>query len=449
MTIHYDVVVLGAGNAGQAAAGVARTRGASVLVVEAREVGGTCPLRGCVPKKVLVAAGMALEEIERAALHGIEVGPARLDWARLIARERTFVDGVADAMERDLRAKGVDVRKGAARFVGPTTIELGGERIDAGKVIVATGSKPRALSLPGHELLVTSDELLSDPRLPAHVIFVGGGVIAFELGHVMARAGAMVTILEIAPRALPGLEPVVGDRLVALTRDLGIDVRIGVSVEEVRAEGDERVVKIRTSDGVSELRAEQVVNSAGRVADVLDLALDAGGIRHEGARVTVDAYQRSVTNERVFVIGDALSGQPQLSALATAQGKLAGTNATSAEPSAGDWSWMPRVVFTIPAVASVGQTEEELLRQGRVFTKKDSDMRGWRSTRTHAERDAFARVLVDDSSGQLLGAHILGHGAAETIHAFALAMRFRIPAAELREFVYAYPTFHSDVKFLV
>src|SRR6185295_2301151 len=231
----YDLIVIGTGNAGQLAASVARDGGMRVAIVEGRDVGGTCALRGCVPKKVLVAAAEAMDVIRRADTHAITVGTPALDWTRLIARERTFVDGVPAEVEADLTKRGIDLIKGRARFVGRDALAVTGRAkpLRADRFVVACGSVPRPLAFKGGDTLLTSDDLLELQALPSSVAFVGAGVIAFELAHVMARAGARVTLLEMAQRALPGLDADAVARLVEATIARGIDVRVGVSVEAV------------------------------------------------------------------------------------------------------------------------------------------------------------------------------------------------------------------------
>ena len=205
-TSKYDVIVLGTGNAGMGAAGVARAAAKSVAMVESRDVGGTCPIRGCVPKKVLVAAAQTLHQIDLAKSHHIDVGPARLDWAALIDREQSFVDDVPESFEKSLEGRGIDLYRGAARFTGRNTVAVGADDLEAGKIVIATGSKPRPLDLPGAEHLITSEEILTSRQLPERLVFIGGGVIALEFGHVFARAGTKVTILEALPRLLPRMD---------------------------------------------------------------------------------------------------------------------------------------------------------------------------------------------------------------------------------------------------
>ncbi len=205
MTQRFDVVIIGGGNAGFGVSAVAAQAGKSIAFVESRDFGGVCPNRGCTPKKVLVAAAHALHEIEIAPVHGIEIGEARLDWAKLIDREKAMVASIPEKM-RGLAAKRGTVFEGRAAFVSPNAVEVGGAVIEGEHLVIATGSKPRPLPIEGAGHLVTSDEVLSERALPREVVFVGGGVIAMEFGHVYVRAGAKVTILEVMPRLLPALD---------------------------------------------------------------------------------------------------------------------------------------------------------------------------------------------------------------------------------------------------
>jgi glutathione reductase (NADPH) len=450
----YDLIVVGAGNAGLAAAGVAREAGWSVAVVERRDVGGTCPLRGCVPKKVLVAAAEALDQIARADAHRIAVGAATLDWPALMARKQTFVAGVPAELERSLAARGIDLLRGAARFVGRDAVDVDGRRFRARKFVVAVGSVPRRLPFDGADQVITSDALLELRERPASLAFVGAGVIAFEFAHVLARAGTKVTLLELLPRPLARLDADAVDALVAVTRSLGVDVLTGVSVRAVERDGAALAVHYTTEGAnggeAATLRVDCVANGGGRVADLAGLALDAAGVGLRDGRPALDAYLRSVENPDVYFAGDANPTAPQLSPVATYEGGIVGRNLVGEAPQyTPDYRPIPSAVFAIPALATVGLTEDAARREGLAYEARAHDMRDWRSTRTYAERVAYAKVLVERETDRILGAHLLGHGAAETIHAFALAIRHGLKSADLRETVYAYPTFHSDIRYLL
>src|SRR5437879_7013521 len=236
-TVCYDVVILGGGNAAMGATVATRQAGLSVAMIEMRDLGGTCPNRGCMPKKVLVAAAHALDEIARAHHHGITVAAPSLDWAALIAREKALIAGVPDSLAGAMARRGVEVIHGPGKFAGPRSVEVGDRTLEAAHIVIATGSRPRRLPIPGAEHLVTSDDVLSDPALPRDVVFIGGGVIALEFSHVYARAGSKVTILEMLPQLLPAIDPDAAAQLRAETERLGVVVHTGVTVARIEAGG--------------------------------------------------------------------------------------------------------------------------------------------------------------------------------------------------------------------
>lgn len=449
MTTKYDVVVLGTGNAGMAAAGVAREAGKTVAMVESRDVGGTCPLRGCVPKKVLVAAAQVLHQIELAPAHHIEVGKPRLDWAKLIEREQGFVDGVPEAFADSLRSRGIELVTGRARFTGRNTIDVEGTILEAGKIVIATGSTPRPLAIPGAEHLITSDDILTDPVQPDRLIFIGGGVIALEFAHVLARAGTRVTILEAMDRLLPRMDADAVAQIARESERIGIELLTGVTVHEIAANGNQLEVRFQHDGENKSLVADRVVNGAGRIPDIAALDLDAGGVEVDGTRIKTDDHLRSTSNPDVYVAGDALWSSAQLSPVATYEGRLVGENIVNGDSRTPEYGHMPAGVYTVPALASVGLTEAEATDKGLSFAVKTNHMTGWRSARTHAETAAWSKVLVEDETDRILGAHIVGHGAEEVIHLLSFAMQHGIAAAQLKDAVYGYPTFTSDLKFMV
>ena len=448
-TEKFDVVIIGGGNAGIGVTGPVRRAGMSVAMIEARDLGGTCPNRGCTPKKVLVAAGHALHEIERAAEHHITVSKPRLDWAALIDREKDMIKDIPDNLARAMARRQVEVIRGQATFASPNTVRVGDRVLEAGNIVIATGSKPRSLPIPGAEHMITSDEMLTERSLPASVIFVGGGIISLEFGHVYARAGAGVTILEALPRLLPAMD---GDAVSQLRREserIGISVATGVSVSKIeQAHGRLRVTFVHDGREVA-LEADRVVNGAGRIANVDALDLEAGNVAQTNGRIAVDDYLRSQSNPLVHVCGDAVPTSPQLSPIASYEGDIVGHNIVGGAKCRPDYGSMATSVYTTPALAAVGLTEAAARQNGLAIDVHVNDMINWFSARTFAETIAWSKVIVEKASDRILGAHFVGHAGQELINIFGLAMRFGITAAQIRGNVYAYPTFASDIKHML
>ena len=445
----FDVVILGGGNAGIGVTGPVRQAGMSVAMIESRDLGGTCPNRGCTPKKILVAAGHALHEIERASVHHIAIGKPKLDWAALIDREKDMIKDIPENLARAMVRRQVEVIKGHGAFAGPNAVRVGNRTLEAGHIVIATGSKPRPLPFPGAEHLITSDEMLSERALPGSIVFVGGGVIALEFGHVYARAGAGVTILEALPQLLPAMDTDAVARLQAESERIGIRVSTGVSVKKVEpANGRLRVTFVH--DGREQaLEADRVVNGAGRIANLDTLDLEAGNVAQAGGRVAVDAYLRSTSNPMVHVCGDAVPTSPQLSPIATYEGAIVGRNIVEGPKYSPDYASMATCVYTVPPLAAVGLTERAARQKGIDVAVHVNDMLGWFSARTYAETVAWSKVIVEQATDRILGAHFVGHAGQELINIFGLAMRFGITATQIRENVYAYPTFASDIKHML
>jgi len=445
MTEGYDIVILGGGNAGFGVSAVAAEAGKRIAFVEERDFGGTCPNRGCTPKKVLVAAAHALHEIEIAKVHGIEVGAPTLNWAKLIDREKAMIASVPERLEGLARRRG-DVYRGHARFVGPNAVAVGDEILEAKHIVIATGSKPRPLPIPGAEHLITSDEVLSERELPGEVVFIGGGVIAMEFSHVYARAGARVTILEVMPNVLSGMDSDAVAEVRKESERIGIAIKTDVEVAKIAPIGDRLRVSYRHDGKEVTVEADRVVNGAGRVANVDTLDLEAGNVRHDKVRIETDGYLRSVSNPAVWVCGDALVTSAQLSPLATYEGQLVGRNIVNGPKERPDYRTIPSCVFTVPALASVGLTLAQAEKEGLKVKVSVNDMRDWFSGETYGETVAWAKVLTEEGSGRILGAQMVGHSGEELIHLFALAMRHGISATDIKSIVFAFPTFSADVK---
>jgi len=448
-TDSYDVLILGGGNAGFGVTVPTRKAGLKVALVEDRDLGGTCPNRGCTPKKVLVAAGHALHEIRQAHVHGIEVSKPCLDWSKLIDREKALIKGIPERLAGTLADRGVDVFRDSARFVGGNTVKVGDRVIQAKHIVIATGSRPRPLPITGAEFMITSDEVLSERQRPESALFVGGGVIALEFGHVYARAGTKVTILEVLPRLLPALDADAVEEIEAESEAIGIAVHTGVKVLRVERAGDKLRTVFEANGNEHAIEAERVVNGAGRIANVDGLDLDKGKVKHDGFRIAVDDVLRSTSNPSVFVCGDALSGVPQLSPVATYEGHIVGDNIVEGPKHRPDYASLPSAVYTVPALASVGLTEAEAKEQGFNTNVSVNHMEDWFSARTYAETRAYAKIIVDADSDLILGAHMVGHGAEELINIFALAKANGITATAVRDFIFAYPSFASDIKHML
>lgn len=445
----FDVVILGGGNAGIGVTGPVRRAGLSVAMIEGGDLGGTCPNRGCTPKKILVAAGHALDEIERARVHHIDVGKPRLDWAALIDREKDMIKDIPSDLARAMARRQVQVIEGHASFSSPNTIRVGDRTLEAKHIVIATGSKPRPLPIPGAGHMITSDEMLSDRQLPRSVVFVGGGVISLEFGHVYARAGTEVTILEALPQLLPAMDADAVAQLQGESERIGIRIKTGVSVNKIEPLGGRLRVTFVHDGREQALEADRVVNGAGRIANVDSLDLETGDVAHANGRLALDDHLRSTSNPIVHVCGDAVPTSPQLSPIATYEGDIVGRNIVDGPKYRPDYRGLATSVYTVPSLAAVGLTESAARQKGLAVDVHVNDMLGWFSARTYAETVAWSKVIVEKATDRILGAHFVGHAGQELVNVFGLAMRCGISATQVRDNIYAYPTFASDIKHML
>jgi glutathione reductase (NADPH) len=444
----YDIIIIGGGNAGFGVSTVAHDAGKKIAFIEERDFGGTCPNRGCTPKKVLVAAANAMHEINRAYVHCIDVNKPKLNWSQLIKREKDMISFIPDAMA-EVAGKRGDVYYGTAKFKGPNTVSVGDTLLEANNIVIATGSKTRPLPIPGANLMITSDEVLSEESQPEDVVFIGGGVIAMEFSHVYARAGTKVHILEAMPRLLPRIEE---DAVAAIREEserIGIEIETDVQVYEIVNVGPKLQVSYKVDGENKTLIADRIVNGAGRIANVDKLDLDAGNVQYDGIAVKVDAHMRSISNPSVWVCGDSLATTPQLSPVATYEGQMVGENIVHGANLKANYDVLPSSVYTIPALSTVGLSEKEASDKGLNVRVGNFDMRDWFSGKSYAETVAWAKILINKDDDQIVGAHIVGHRSEELIHLFAMAMRHKIAASDLKTGMFAYPTFSSDVKNLL
>ena len=454
MVSQLDLIVLGTGSAAQSVAYPCREAGWSVAVVDCRPYGGTCQLRGCDPKKVLVGVTDAVASSRRLEGKGIVAPDLRIAWPDLQRFKRTFTDPAPAQNEAGFAAAGIRMYHGTAHFTGPTSVHVEGadtDELTARHVVIATGAEPRRLGIPGEELLTTSEQFLNLEELPRRIVFVGGGYISFEFASVAARAGAEVHLVHRGARPLSGFDPDLVDQLVESVRELGVDVRLSAAVEGVERQGDQLVVRTRTGEDAGAITADLVVHGAGRVPEIGELALDQAGVAFDPRRgIHVNAFLQSGSNPAVYAAGDSADSSPlRLTPIAGLEGGIVAQNLLHGNTATPNYTGTPTVVYTIPPLTRVGLLESEAREQGRRFRVRHEDTSGWYSSRRVGLTHTGFKVLVEDGSERILGAHLLGCHADEVINLFGLAIRAGLPASALSEMPSAYPTSSSDVSSMV
>jgi len=446
MATTVDVIVIGTGSAAQAVAYKTREAGWSVAVVDSRPFGGTCQLRGCDPKKMLVGVSELVDWSRRMQGKGVSAPALAIEWPEMIRFKRSYTDpGPAENAQAFAQA-GILAREGRAHFVDRTSVEVGSETLVGRYVAIAGGARHATLGIPGEDELTTSTQFLELDHLPRRILFVGGGYIAFEFAHIAARAGAQVRVLHRGSRPLEKFDPDLVGMLVEATRGLGVEVGLNTEVVAIERQGDHLLVQARNPAQEQTFEADMVVHAAGRVPEIDDLNLEVAGVARTPDGVSVNEYLQSVSNPAVYAAGDAVnSGGFPLTPVAGMQGAILASNLLKGNHRTPNYAGIPSVVFTTPPLARVGLTEEAARAQGLRFATNQGDTSDWYTSRRVALRHTGFKTIIEEGSGRILGAHLPGEHAEEVINLFGLAISTGITSSDLKHAVFAYPTGASDI----
>jgi glutathione reductase (NADPH) len=444
----FDLVVIGAGMAARAAAMRVRKAGWSVAIIDEKPYGGTCALRGCDPKKMLVAGAEAVDWNRRMRGHGV-VGELSIDWTELISFKRSFTDPVPAQHEEDYRKAGIATFHGSVRFTGPNSLSIAGETLNSRHVVIASGAEPAHLGIPGEEYLIDNEEFMALEELPRRIAFVGGGYIASEFSHIAARAGAEVTVLQRGDRMLRQFEPELAGWLLEAFRRIGVDVRLNATVTGIERNSAAFRIDVEQDGKRDTIEADVVVHAAGRGPALERLCLDAANVAVEKGRLKLNDFLQSASNPAVYGAGDSAQVGPPLTPVATHDGKVVAHNLLNGNSRTPDYRGLPSVAFTIPPIARVGMSEDQAHRSGRPIRVKCERTSDWYTARRVAEPVYGYKTIVAEDSGEILGAHLVGPGADEVINVFGLAIRHGLNVDDLKRTIFAYPTGASDLGYML
>jgi len=446
MSQHFDLIVIGAGMAGVAAANKCAAQGWQVAIVDALPYGGTCALRGCDPKKILRRGAEIIDSARLMRGKGIDDAGLSINWADLMKHKHGFTDPVPQNMEDGLTGNGVATLHGRARFTGPRQLVIDGAAYDAECFLVATGARPRRLGFPGHEQLIDSTDFMDLDSLPPRILFVGGGFISFEFAHIAARVGSAAVIVDRGERPLKSFDPDLVDLLVERGREVGIELRRSTTIVDVQPSDGGYQVTLDLAGTQETIETDLVVHGAGRVAELADLSLDAACVEWGEHGIKVADHLQSTSNPAIWGAGDSADteGMP-LTPVAVSEAKVAASNMLKGTTTAPDYAGIPTVVFTIPELARVGMLESEASAAGIDLAVRYSDTSGWFSNYRIGETTSAAKILIDRSNDQIVGAHLLGPEYGELINTFALAIKLGLTTRQLKSATAAYPTVGSDV----
>jgi len=448
----FDLIVIGAGTGGVGVARPCAKAGWKVAIVDSLPYGGTCMLRGCDPKKMLIAVTEGIDWADRMKLKGLENNIMSINWPEMMKFKRTFTDVGPPMLEKGLGGDGVELLHGNARFTDEGTLRIGDTEYQSKYYHIASGARPQKLGIPGEEYLTTSTDFLERESTPQRIVFVGGGFIGFEFAHISKRAGASeVTIIQRGEHALINFDPDIVELQIKRTQQLGIDVHCEAVVEGVVKDGHQLIVEYSTPQGKNKITCDHVVHAAGRVPNIENLNLETIGVETGLKGIKVNKYFRSVSNPNVFSVGDcADTGVPNLTPVSSNEARIAAKNLLAGKDDrAMKYPPIPSVVFTLPPVARVGLLESEALKKGLKFDVNFQKTDKWYSSKRVGENFSASKVLVEKSTGKILGAHLIGPGAEEQINVITVAMGAGMTANQLKGVIFAYPSYSSDLGYMV
>jgi len=448
MMSKYDMVVIGAGPGGYVAALRASQLGATVAVVEEQYVGGVCLNVGCIPSKALLRSAEAYTMIKDAKEFGIVVeGTVTPDWAAIQKRKDQVVKRLTTGVGSLLKRAKVTVYEGRGRLLDAHTVEISGadgqQRIEAGKVILATGARPVYLPMPGFDLpgVIDSTGALGLEALPNRLLIVGGGVIGVEIAGILAAFGVEVTVVEMLDRLLPMMDAEISAEIAKSLKHQKIQAFVNSRANGIVQEGETLKVAVTTPDGDQVFEVDKVLVSVGRRSNVENLGLETVGVHLDRGIVVDEHMQTNVPG--IYAIGD-VTGKWWLAHVASHQGIVAAEHACGHDARF-DGSVVPSCVFTHPEVASVGLTEAQAEEQGYDVTVGRFPFIANGKALTYGERTGFVKVVSEKKYGQVLGLHIVGPHASDLILEGGLALSMEATLDEIEATIHAHPTLGESI----
>jgi len=439
----FDLFVIGAGSGGVRAARVSAAYGARVAIAEEYKVGGTCVIRGCVPKKLLVYGAHFAEDLDDAAMFGWDVPTKRFDWPVLRDNVLAEVARIEGAYTETLTNHDVTILHERAELTGANSIRLAsGKEVTADKILIATGATPVMPRVEGIEHAISSNEVFHLPKLPKRIVIVGGGYIANEFAGIFRQFGSHVTLVNRTDVILRHYDQQIVDRLMQISVRKGIDFRFNSTIDKI-ARGDEGTLHVSMT-GCDDIEADQLLFAVGRRPNTAGLGLEAAGVETgDNGQIKVDADNRTNVAS-IFAVGD-VTDRVQLTPVAIREAQAFADTFFGNTPTQVDYDCVPSAVFSHPPLAGVGLTEGQArnkLGQVKTFT---SDFRAMKNVLAGRNERSLYKLVVDGSTDRIVGIHMVGPDAPEILQAAAIAVRAKLKKADFDATVALHPTMAEEL----
>ncbi|WP_292532348.1 glutathione-disulfide reductase [Methylocystis sp.] len=443
MSFDYDLIVVGAGSGGVRAARVAASHGAKVAIAEEFRVGGTCVIRGCVPKKLYVLASRFRDEFEDAAGFGWRVGDVSFDWSALVAAKEKEITRLSDLYAETLASSGVELIRARATLTDPNGVRFSnGRSARARYILIAVGGAPvLAPHIPGIEFGISSNEIFDLPKFPQRLLIVGAGYIAVEFASVFARLGAKVHLAYRADLPLRGFDDDLRARLADALKAAGVEHRAGVLPTRVtKCVGG---LEVEMSDGAPPT-VDCLLVATGRRPMTQNLGLEAAGVAlRENGAVAVDEHSRTNVHS-IYAVGD-VTDRLNLTPVAIREGQAFADSVFGATPTAINFEHTPSAVFTTPEIGTVGLTEADAVARHGAVDIYETQFRPMRATLSGRTERVYMKLIVDGSNGRVVGAHILGPEAGEMAQLVAVALRMGATKSDFDATMAVHPTMAEEL----
>ena len=439
----FDLFVIGAGSGGVRASRVSSAYGARVAVAEEHKVGGTCVIRGCVPKKLLVYGAHFAEDLDDAAMFGWDVPQKRFDWSVLRDNVLSEVGRLEGAYTETLTNHGVKVLKERATLTGPNSVQLAsGKTVTADKILIATGARPLMPDLPGIEHAISSNETFHLDKLPKRIIIVGGGYIANEFAGIFHQFGSKVTLVNRTDVLLRGYDQQVVDRLIQISIRKGIDFKFHATIDAIERHEDDSL-HVRMT-GCDDIETDQVLFAVGRRPNIEELGCEAAGVEvGERGEIKVDEDNRTSVPS-IFAIGD-VTDRIQLTPIAIREGQAFADTFFGQKPHRVDYNCIPSAVFSHPPLAGVGMTEGQARNRLGTVKAFTSDFRPMKNVLAGRNERSLYKLVLDGETDQVVGVHMIGPDAPEILQAAAVAVKARLKKADFDATVALHPTMAEEL----
>jgi glutathione reductase (NADPH) len=439
----FDLFVIGAGSGGVRASRVAAAHGAKVAVAEEYRVGGTCVIRGCVPKKLLVYGSQFAEDINDAAMFGWDIPTKTFNWQVLRDNVLAEVTRIEGAYTDTLNNHHVEIFRERAMITGPNSVRLAsGREISAAKILIATGARPQMLDIPGIEHAISSNETFHLDEIPKRIVIVGGGYIANEFAGIFNELGSTVTVVNRTDVLLRGYDQQVVDRLIQISIRKGIDFKFNSKIERVDKLANGRLKLEMT--GCDDIEADQLLIAAGRLPNTEGLGCEEVGVElGDHGAVKVDDDNRSSVDS-IFAVGD-VTNRVQLTPVAIREGQAFADTFFGNTPTRVDYGCIPSAVFSHPPIAAVGMTEGQAREELGSIKTYTSDFRAMKNVLAGRNERSLYKLVVNEGTDRIVGVHMIGPDTPEILQAAAIAVRGKLTKADFDATVALHPTMAEEL----